>query len=124
MAYILVADDDPLLADLVRFRLEAVGHRLTLVEDGQAALRAIEAERPDILILDAMMPILSGPQLLQMLKADPQTAAIPVIMLTARKGQDDILNALQTGVDDYVTKPFLPDELVLRVDRLLARRAG
>ncbi|PCD04095.1 response regulator [Sphingomonas spermidinifaciens] len=122
MAHILVADDDPLLSDLVRFRLEAVGHRLTLVEDGQAALATIRADRPDILILDAMMPILSGQQLLQTLKGDPDLSAIPVIMLTARKGQDDIMNALQSGADDYITKPFLPDELVLRIERLLARR--
>jgi DNA-binding response OmpR family regulator len=123
MAHILVADDDPLLSDLVRFRLEAVGHRLTLVEDGQAALAAVRADRPDILILDAMMPILSGQQLLRTLKADPGLATIPIIMLTARKGQDDIMTALQSGVDDYVTKPFLPDELVLRIERLLARRS-
>jgi DNA-binding response OmpR family regulator len=123
MAHIIVADDDPLFSDLVRFRLEAVGHRLTLVEDGEAALRAVQAELPDLMILDSMMPILSGPQLLQALKRDPHTAEIPVIMLTARKGQDDVMNALQSGADDYITKPFLPDELVLRIDRLIARRS-
>ena len=69
-----------------------------------------------------MMPILSGLRLLQTLKADADTAAIPVIMLTARKGQDDVVNALQAGADDYMTKPFLPGELVLRIERLLARR--
>ena len=122
MAHILVADDDPLLSDLVRFKLEAQGHRLTLVEDGQAALGAIRSDRPDIVILDSMMPILSGLRLLQTLKADADTAAIPVIMLTARKGQDDVVNALQAGADDYMTKPFLPGELVLRIERLLARR--
>jgi DNA-binding response OmpR family regulator len=121
MAYILVADDDPLLADLVRFKLEAAGHRVALVENGQEALRSINAERPAALVLDAMMPIVSGPQLVQALKADPSTQNIPVIMLTARKGEDDIVSALEAGVDDYMTKPFLPDELVLRINRVLAR---
>lgn len=121
MAYILVADDDPLLRELVRFKLEADGHELAIVEHGQLALDAIAERVPDLLILDSMMPVLSGPQLLQRLKASPATAAIPVIMLTARKGQDDVLSALQTGADDYITKPFMPDELLMRVRSVLAR---
>lgn len=122
MAHILVADDDALLSDLLRFRLEPIGHRVSVAEDGQAALRAIMSDAPDLLILDSMMPILSGQQVLLALKADPQTSSIPVIMLTARKSQDDVLNALQSGADEYITKPFLPDELVLRIARLLDRR--
>lgn len=121
MAYIIVADDDPLLGDLVRFKLAPDGHRILVVENGQAALDAIALETPDILILDSMMPILSGKQVLQQIKASPATASIPVLMLTARKGQDDVVAALQSGADDYITKPFMPDELLLRIRTVLAR---
>ena len=122
MAYIMVADDDPLASALVCFKLEAAGHRVLPVANGQAALDAINAEVPDILILDSMMPVLSGQQVLQRVRENPATAALPIIMLTARKGQDDVVAALESGVDDYITKPFMPDELGLRVRTLLARR--
>jgi len=121
MAYIMVADDDPLLAEIVRFKLESAGHRLAITENGEQVLAAIAVERPDLLILDAMMPVLAGQQVLERLKADPATASIPVIMLTARKGQDDVIAALRSGADDYITKPFIPDELTLRVTAMLAR---
>lgn len=121
MAYIIVADDDPLLGELVRFKLESAGHRVDVIENGQSALEAVTARRPDLLVLDAMMPVLSGPQLLQRIKAHAPTAQIPVIMLTARKSQEDVVAALQLGADDYMTKPFMPDELLLRVGTVLAR---
>ena len=121
MAYIIVADDDPLAGALLRFKLEADGHRILVVANGQAAIDAIDAEVPDILILDSMMPVLSGQQVLQRVRATAATATLPIIMLTARKGQDDVVAALRSGVDDYVTKPFMPDELLLRIRTLLAR---
>lgn len=121
MSFILVADDDPLLGDIVRFKLESAGHRVVVVENGQAALETVAAERPDILILDSMMPVMSGQHVLQKLKSDAATASIPVVMLTARKGQEDVVAALQNGADDYMTKPFMPEELLLRVRTVLAR---
>lgn len=121
MSFILVADDDPLLGDIVRFKLESAGHRVVVVENGQAALETVAAERPDILILDSMMPVMSGQHVLQKLKSDAATASIPVVILTARKGQEDVVAALQNGADDYMTKPFMPEELLLRVRTVLAR---
>lgn len=121
MAHILLADDDPLLGELVQFKLEAHGHSVEIVGDGEAALAAIAARRPDLLILDSMMPAMSGPEVLQVLKASPATASIPIIMLTARKGQENIVSALQAGADDYVTKPFMPEEFAARVQMVLAK---
>lgn len=121
MAYIIVADDDPLLGELVRFKLESSGHRVTIAENGQATLDAIALERPDVLILDSMMPVMSGREVLQRIKGAPETTALPVIMLSARKGQEDVVAALRSGVDDYITKPFMPDELLLRIKTVLAR---
>ena len=121
MAYIMVADDDPLLAEIVRFKLEAAGHRLHIAENGEELLAAIDIDRPDLVVLDAMMPVLAGRQVLERLKANPATASIPVFMLTARKGEEDVVAALQLGADDYVTKPFIPDELLLRVTATLTR---
>ena len=119
MSYIILADDDPLLGELVRFKLEAAGHRVEIVTDGQAACDAAVIRQPDLLILDSMMPVLSGPQVLHWLKSNAETRSIPVIMLTARKARDDVVGALQSGADDYVTKPFIPDEFLLRVRAVL-----
>lgn len=119
MAYIILADDDPLLGELVRFKLEADGHRVDIVTDGQAVCDAAVAMLPDLIILDSMMPVLSGPQALGWLKGRAETQSIPIIMLTARKARDDVVGALQSGADDYVTKPFIPDEFLLRVRAVL-----
>lgn len=119
MSNIILADDDPLLCELVRFKLEAAGHVVEIVSDGQAACDAAINKRPDLIILDSMMPVLSGPQVLNWLKNRAETSSIPVIMLTARKARDDVVGALQSGADDYVTKPFIPDEFLLRVRAVL-----
>lgn len=121
MAHIILADDDELLCDLVKFKLTAAGHRVQIVTDGQKALEAISEAMPDLLILDSMMPVLSGPQLLARLKASPATSVIPVIMLTARKSRDDVIGALGAGADDYITKPFIPEEFNLRVSAVLRK---
>lgn len=122
MPCILIADDDALFCELVSFKLEAAGHQVEVASDGQAALEAAYSNTPDLIVLDSMMPILTGPEVLRKLKASPETGAIPVIMLTARKGQVDIVEALRAGAADYLTKPFLPDELAARIDLILARR--
>ena len=121
MALILVADDDDILVELVRFRLEHDGHSVITVGDGQAALQSARKYLPDIIILDAMMPALNGLEALHNLKRDDELSAIPVLMLTARKGEADMISALKSGASDYMTKPFAPPELAARVNMLLAR---
>ncbi len=124
MPRILIADDDPLLCELIAFKLEAAGHDVQVTPDGQAALDAARSNPPDMIVLDSMMPILTGPEVLRELKRSPETEAVPVIMLTARKGQADIVEALRAGAADYLTKPFLPDELAARIELTLSRTNG
>ncbi|MXP10393.1 response regulator transcription factor [Pseudoblastomonas halimionae] len=124
MAYILVADDDDILAELVQFRLEGSGHEVQIAEDGEAALEQTRARTPDLIVLDSMMPILSGPEVLRTLRAEERFAKIPVLMLTARNGQEDIVGALRGGASEYMTKPFIPEELLARVEKLLASAAS
>lgn len=123
MARILVADDDPKQAELIRRYAVAEGHSATVVADGGRALEAIRQEMPDLLILDVMMPVLDGHDLCRVLRAAPETANLPILMLTARVGEDDLLRGLDLGADDYLTKPYSPRELMAR-GRALLRRAG
>jgi DNA-binding response OmpR family regulator len=116
---ILVCDDDPLLVDLLQYRLAAKGYDVIVAEDGGKALRRLQEVRPDAILLDAMMPVVDGYELLRKIREDENTAKIPVIMLTARKQEQDILTALELGADDYMVKPFIPEELVARLARLL-----
>ena len=116
---ILVCDDDPLLVDLLQYRLAAKGYDVIVAEDGGKALRRLQEVRPDAILLDAMMPVIDGYELLRKIREDENTAKIPVIMLTARKQEQDILTALELGADDYMVKPFIPEELVARLARLL-----
>lgn len=122
MARILVADDDDLLSALVQFKLEAAGHQVELVSDGEAALSAVSTGDHELLILDSMMPGLTGPEVLARVKADPLRQHVPVIMLTARRGEQDVVTALRGGAADYLTKPFIPEELLARVTSALDRR--
>jgi DNA-binding response OmpR family regulator len=117
VAHILVADDDDLLGELLRFKLESAGHQVTIIEDGRSALSEAQTGNYDLLVLDAMMPVLSGPEVLRELVASG--SSLPVVMLTSRKGQDDIIAALNAGARDYLTKPFIPDELLVRVNAVL-----
>ena len=117
MAHILVADDDDLLGELLRFKLEGAGHEVTIIGDGQSALDAARSGDYELMVLDAMMPVLSGPEVLRALVQ--HGSRLPVVMLTARKSQDDVLDALSSGARDYLTKPFIPDELVARVNAIL-----
>lgn len=119
---IMLVDDDPLLGEIVRYKLEAIGYRVTLVAASDEACAIAKKLMPDLIVLDSMMPVLSGPQVLAELKRTPATKHIPVIMLTARKGQDDVVQALRAGAGDYLTKPFIPEELALRIESLLSRQ--
>ncbi|MFI9640543.1 response regulator [Micromonospora sp. NPDC051925] len=119
-AQVLVADDDPRQAEVVRRYLTAEGHGAVVVHDGRAALDTARRLRPDLLVLDVMMPELDGLQVCQTLRRESD---VLVLMLTARTSEGDLLTGLELGADDYLTKPYSPRELMARV-RTLLRRAG
>ncbi|MFC5182520.1 response regulator transcription factor [Actinomadura harenae] len=119
-ARILLAEDDPKQARLIRVYLEREGHRVTAVGDGRQALEQARALRPDLLILDVMMPGVDGLDVCRILRAE---SSVPILLLTARSTEEDQLLGLDLGADDYLTKPFSPRVLTARV-RALLRRAG
>jgi two-component system alkaline phosphatase synthesis response regulator PhoP len=123
MARILVAEDDPKQAELIRRYAVAEGHSVTVVPDGSQALDAVRRRVPDLLILDVMMPAVDGHDVCRVLRAAPETAHLPILMLTARVGEDALLRGLDLGADDYLTKPYSPRELMAR-GRALLRRGG
>ncbi len=118
---ILMVEDDEDIADLVAYNLERQGWRTQLEHNGCAGLEAIRATLPDMVILDIMLPGMDGLDIYRAMKANPATEHIPVLFLTARAQLEDKLEGLQLGADDYMTKPFSPKELVLRVRNILAR---
>ena len=122
--HVLIADDDPLLRSLLEHKFSAAGFRVSVAGDGEAALSAIAQSRPDLVILDAMMPVMDGFETLRRLREDPELAPLPVIMLTALKQENAVLNALDLGASDYLSKPFIPDELLARARRVLPRVAS
>lgn len=118
---ILVADDEPDVLSLVSLNLQRAGFEVLKAEDGERALRIAREQGPALLVLDLMMPGLSGLDVTKQLKQDPKTARIPILMLTARADEVDRIVGLELGADDYVTKPFSPREIVLRVQSVLRR---
>lgn len=116
---ILVCDDDDLLVELLSFRLGARGFEVVVARDGGEAVRLAADERPDAIVLDAMMPVMDGHAVLRQLRERPETAKTPIVMLTARRQEQDILGALQLGASDYLLKPFIPEELITRLNRLM-----
>ncbi len=121
MTVVLVADDDADIRDLVAFKLEQAGLEVVAVEDGQAALEQARARQPTLAVLDVSMPGLSGIDVCRMLRAEPSTAGMLIIMLTARVQEQDVEGGFSAGADDYVTKPFSPRELVSRIQAMLSR---
>ena len=119
---ILVVDDEADAVELVEFNLKAAGLDVTSAEDGQMALKKARALLPDLIVLDLMLPEVDGLEVCKILRRDPATSGIPILMLTAKAAEIDRVLGLELGADDYVTKPFSPRELVLRVKRLLGRR--
>jgi DNA-binding response OmpR family regulator len=119
---IVVADDETDVRELIAYRLGRSGFEVVEAADGEQALRLARAEPPDLLVLDVMMPKLDGYELTRRLRADPATQRVPVILLTARAQEDDISRGFSAGADDYLKKPFNPDELVARVRAVLGRR--
>ena len=120
---VLLCDDDPLLVDLVQYRLAARGWDVIVARDGGEAMERLAESAPDAIVLDAMMPVVDGYEVLRRLRESPATAATPVIMLTARKQETDVLRALDLGASDYMVKPFIPEELVARLARLAGEQA-
>jgi two-component system, OmpR family, phosphate regulon response regulator PhoB len=126
VARVLVVEDEPDIAALIAYQLTREGLRVETAGSGLEGLDAIAREVPDLVVLDRMLPGLSGDAVLERLRSEPATASIPVLMLTAKREQEDRISGLELGADDYLTKPFSPRELVLRVQAILrrAREAG
>ena len=119
-AHILIAEDDRKQAELLRRYLERDGHVAAVVHDGQAAIDEVRRRRLDLLLLDVMMPRVDGLTVCERVRADMDT---PIVVLTARASEDDVLQGLDLGADDYITKPFSPRELVARIRTVLRRAA-
>ncbi|HEX8414763.1 MAG TPA: phosphate regulon transcriptional regulator PhoB [Sphingomicrobium sp.] len=118
---LLLVEDDRALADLVSFHFERSGYEVSRTGDGEEALILVDELKPDAVILDWMIEGISGIEVCRRLRRRPATANVPIIMLTARGEEDDRVRGLETGADDYVTKPFSPKELVARVGAVLRR---
>ncbi len=117
---VLVAEDDDLIADLIGHKLRLKGIDVEVIGDGADAWERIRTARPHLVILDGMLPGLDGLEVLRRIREDPELDGIPVVMLTARRREQDIVSALEMGASDYLVKPFMPEELLARVERLLA----
>jgi len=122
-ATILVVEDEPAIQELVSYNLELAGHRAVRADNAEQALEMVRTELPDLVVLDWMLPGMSGIEFARRLRTDKRTHAVPLIMLTARVDEKDKLTGLETGADDYLTKPFSPRELNARVKAVLRRRA-
>ena len=116
---ILVVDDEPDVLELVVFHLKKEKYKVAIADNGDKALKIAREQVPNLIILDLMLPGISGLEICQLLKQNPKTTEIPILMLTARAGEEDRVRGLELGAHDYVTKPFSPRELVLRVNNLL-----
>ena len=118
---VLVVDDEPDAVELVAFNLKAAGFDVISAEDGEVALTKARKFSPDVIVLDVMLPYVDGLEVCKILRRDPATSGLPIIMLTAKAGEIDRVLGLELGADDYVTKPFSPRELVLRIKNILNR---
>jgi DNA-binding response OmpR family regulator len=118
---ILVIEDEPTLFRLLDHKLKKAGYVTIWAKDGEEALELLKSEKPDLVVSDVMIPYISGLEVLKQAKEDPDTCDIPFIFLSA-KGQDaDILAGLELGSEDYITKPFNPDEVLIKIQRILKR---
>jgi DNA-binding response OmpR family regulator len=117
---ILVVDDDLRTLKLVGLVLDQEGYNVVAAESGEEGLEKARTENPDLIVLDILMPGLTGYEVVQRVRADPQTARVPILMLTAKSGLDDQMTGYEVGADDYLTKPFHREELVSRVESVLS----
>lgn len=121
---ILAVDDEKHIVRLVQVNLERAGYEVITANDGREALQKVKDEQPDLVVLDVMMPYMDGFEVLQNLRRNPETADIPVIMLTAKAQDADVFKGWQSGVDCYLTKPFNPMELITFVKRIFDSLGG
>lgn len=121
---ILAVDDEKHICRLVQVNLERQGYEVVTANDGKEALEKVQTERPDLVVLDVMMPYMDGFEVLQTLRRNPETRDIPVIMLTAKAQDADVFKGWQSGVDCYLTKPFNPMELIAFVKRIFSSLDG
>jgi two-component system alkaline phosphatase synthesis response regulator PhoP len=121
MATILVVDDEEPIQELLKFNLEKEGYKVLIASDGAEALRTLEEKKPELIVLDIMLPGMSGLAVLDKLRKNPEFVDLPVIMLTAKGEEIDKVLGLEIGADDYITKPFSPRELVARIRARLRR---
>lgn len=119
---VLVADDEEDIRELIVFRLENSGYTVIEAHDGAEALELARSEKPDLAVLDVMMPKMDGYELTQRLREDEATRRMPIILLTARTQEADVEHGFSAGADDYIRKPFSPEELRSRVQAILGRR--
>ncbi|WND03424.1 phosphate regulon transcriptional regulator PhoB [Temperatibacter marinus] len=117
----LLVEDDQAISELIRYNLEAEGYDVTSTEDGEEALLLAEEVGPDVVLLDWMLPSLSGIEICRRLRKEAATANVPILMITARSEESDLIRGLETGADDYIIKPFSPKELMARVHSVLRR---
>ena len=122
-ANILLVEDEPGIQELLKLNLGQAGHQVTATDDAEGALQFLKTTLPDVILLDWMLPGMSGIDLCRRLRADKRYQPVPIIMLTARGEEQDRVAGLDTGADDYITKPFSPRELVSRIRAVLRRRA-
>ena len=120
---ILVVEDEPAIQELIAVNLSFAGHKVLRADDAEQARLLIDAELPDLILLDWMLPGLSGLQMARQLRTDERTKEVPIIMLTAKGEETDKVEGLESGADDYITKPFSPKELMARIKAVLRRRA-
>jgi CheY-like chemotaxis protein len=120
MAKILIAEDERDIRELIAFTLQFAGHEVVTTSNGEEALQAVRAHKPQLVLLDVRMPRLSGYEVCKEIKADPQTKAIPVIFLSAKGQEAEIRDGYDAGADQYLLKPFSPDQLIEQVNKLLS----
>ncbi len=121
-AHILIVEDEPDIAQLLALNLQSAGYQTTIASEGRAALSVVNESKPDLVLLDVMLPGMDGVQIASRLRTEPSTAMIPIIMLTARTTERDQLRGLDSGADDYIVKPFSMNIVLARVAALLRRR--
>jgi len=121
MASVLVVEDQEEIAALLKFKLKQEGHDVIFAENGREGLEAARHNAPDLILLDVMMPVMNGVEMLKALKEDPGLCSIPVIMLTAQSSEPAVVEGFRLGAEDYITKPFRTQEFAARVEAVLSR---